>query len=209
MSTEEEKAANRAKQARFQARHPGYQRKHAARRRIKPKMAAVGDGEFRIFELADPRDPDKLPRLIGYCRRSVTPVWSNYWLAKDHSKAPWAAWLRELCSLGLQPVELPTGMFGIATGLSEHLATRLVRLRVRRMNNVVMGNPSIAPPWSLRNVAACRGNYGRLPVGCLSSDGVIHYANARQAYKSIGLRDILILVERVDFDKHGRLWFED
>jgi hypothetical protein len=139
----------------------------------------------------------------------VTPVWANFWLAKDHSKACWASWLRELASLGLEPVELKTGMLGIAVGLSESLAKSLVTLRLRQMNEVVMRNAVIAPPWSLRNILAYKDCHSPLPVGCLCPEGTFHFSSEGEAHKITGVPSLSVLVARVDFDKHGCLWFED
>ena len=209
MSTEEEKARNRAKQARFKQRHPDYGRKQKARALITPTLLTRRQAGFRIFELADPRDLDNLPRLIGYCRRDVTPVWTNFWLAKDHSKSLWASWLRELSSLGLEPVELKAGMLGIAEGLRETLAQRLVTLRLRQMNEITTRNPLFPPPWSLRNMMACKGDRTGSPVGYVCSEGTFHFRSEAIARRETAAQNIGDRVQRVDFDSQGRLWFDD
>ena len=91
MSTPEERAANAAKWLRFSKRHPRY--REAYRRRDPYKMPHTGS-KFRTFELADPRDPDQTPRLIGWCRTIVKPVWASLWSAKEISLSKWAAWMR-------------------------------------------------------------------------------------------------------------------
>jgi len=209
LSTEDEKARNRAKQARFQERHPGYRHKGDAKRQIKPTLFRDAAGKYRMFELADPRDLDELPRIIGYCKCNIDPVWANFWLAKDHSKACWASWLRELASLGLQPVELKKMVLGSVVGISKELARNLTVLRVRQMNEITTGNPLFPPPWSFRNLMTYKCQRIQQRVACLSTGRAIYFANSDEARRMTGISNVSEFIRRVDFDSQGRLWFED
>jgi hypothetical protein len=211
MSTPESRAANALKQRRFAERHPRYWKKYQKRDLFKmPNNPA----KYRTFELADPRDPQQLPRLISWCPTTVTPVWASLWSVKDISKSNWAEWLRELDSLGLFPAERVGWSLGSAFPIGWRIAHAVVSIRLRDINNRVTGSPLKAAPWILRNIEAGGPSENvTSPVGCQHPDGTVeHFATISEAARSCGIITRVCLrnwIWTISRDRKGRLWFDD
>ncbi len=216
MPTDHERERNRAKQKRFQKRHPGYIYNYVKQKRLRNPQPKKYTAKHRTFELADPRDEERLPRLIGYCKITTHPVWSALWAVKDISNSRWAAWFRELAALGLTPVE----RFGWACGsiipINRHLAHRLVAERVRHINRMTKGNPYVAPPWLLRTIEGARGRYAhQYSIGRLFSDGrVERFTGMKEAARIIGIstKNINMLtywIHTASMGADGCVWFDD
>jgi hypothetical protein len=211
MSTPEERAANVAKQRRFQERHPDYEKKRFKRN---PLMRRIEGGKFRTFELADPRDSERLPRIIGFCWANRGPVWEALWSVRCLSQSRWAAWLRELDSLNLKPVERLQWALGRVVGISRLLAHDLVAVRLRDINTRTTGDPVTPPPWLLRNIEAIGArDVVRTPVACLRPDGSISrypsIADASRANKIITEVSLRHWIWTISHDPRGNLWFDD
>ncbi len=202
MSDWEERRNLLKRQNRFQAKQPHYRDKY---RKLFPGMTLwepwTKEGIFRTFELGDPRDPDLLPRIIGYMPVSVIPVWSRFWAVKNVSKAAWASWLRELASLGLEPVDIPRHRLGLFSGLSEPLAKKLCRLLLNELSQLAaeegrasawVRNGGRYIPWLLRGL-----NFRN--IRCLLPNGTIQ----QPAHVRMSLTTVL------GTDCAGRIWFDN
>ena len=131
--------ANCAKQRRFQERHPHYLKEKCER----AKRAALLTPQFsnhrgrrstwRTYELFDPRDPERLPLIVGCASTLISPVWANLWRVRELSDTAWAAWLRELEAVGLEPAERSGWAIGSVVPISLKLGEELVRMRVKQI----------------------------------------------------------------------------
>jgi hypothetical protein len=146
MSTPDQRARNLAKQKRFKERHPGYAKKYQKR----PLYRSVRFGNYRVFELCDPRDPEQLPHVIAYMPKYVDPLWSRFWMLRDVSRSYWASWMRDLDKAGLQP-KLRHG-WAIKTSVSRSLAAQLVLERADEVARIVNCKPNTYPVWLFRPV---------------------------------------------------------
>lgn len=196
MSTEHERKLNLAKQRRFQERHPDYDRKRFKLRSIRACRFGSNWNLFRTYELADPRDEEQKPLLIGYCLRGGPP-WESLWKVKDVSYGLWASWMRDLAALRLTPVDKVGWALGRVAPLSRLLARYLVRERLKLIRTE--GQPT----WLL--------NLPRGRIARVHEDGrVQRYSSITNATQLTGLlmRDIAWWVDEVR-GRDGWKWFED
>ena len=163
---EQQRAANLAKQKRFRRQHPRYKYRHDPLH-LRKCPDEEYQASYRTFELADPRDPDMLPRVIGYARTDVAPAWDGLWSVRYLSRSRWAAWLRELETLRLKPVVRPFCTLGAVLPIGHVAAHRIVQLRLQTINEAFTGNRFKAPDWVLRNLEALDVGAGTVatPVG--------------------------------------------
>ena len=70
-----------------------------------------------------------MPRIIGLARITLNPAWANLWRVKAFSGTAWAAWLRELESVGLEPAERSGWAIGNVVPINFKLAYQLVKAR--------------------------------------------------------------------------------
>jgi hypothetical protein len=212
MPTDHQRECNRAKQKRFRQRHPGYNYRQIKRKRILNPVFRKYLAKHRTFELADPRDADRLPRVVGYCRITLHPAWSALWAAKDISRGRWAAWLRELAALDLVPVERFGWACGLVLPINRSLARRLVAARIRQISQQTTGDPRLAPPWLLRTFGNMKGRHA-CPVGRLFPDGrVERFRSIREAAERVGPSLSALIVYWVQIagaDSDGCVWFDD
>lgn len=183
MSTPEQRAKNREKQKRYYDHHPEYRALKRSRNTELTKSQKI----YCTFELADPRDEERVPRLV-YWGKLVTPVWTHLWSVKEYSHSRWAAWLRELNLLGLVPIELTGWALGRNEPLTAQLAEQLVKSRINYICRAVGHRPS----WLLNS----QGPVGRL----LPTGKVEHFSRMWKRWK---------LVHSGDKDSEGNIWFED
>jgi hypothetical protein len=210
MPTDHERDRNRAKQKQFQKRHPGYRYRYVKLKRILNPDFYDYQAHFRTFELVDPRDEEPLPRVIGYCKVTNQPVWSTLWALKDISGSHWAAWLRELATLGLTPVERLGWALGTVIPINRCLARRLAHERVKRINQLTTGKLHERPSWLLRGVD--EAPYRRHPVGRLFPDGrVERFKRMRDAVAVMGpsARAYLAYWIQTLSGPGGCIWFDD
>ena len=208
----EQRAANVAKQLRFQRQHPGYKYRHDPLRWNRRSM----DGRrpnYRTFELADPRRPG-LVRLIGYTQESVKPVWDRLWSVRELSQSRWAAWLRELDEQGLRPVEWTWLTLGTVIPIGRAVAHKIVQLRLQSINQQETGDPFTCPDSIVRNLEALDSRSTVLtPVGCLFPDGTVgRYPSVSAAAREnkIGCQvQLRHHIWTVGHDTQGRLWWDD
>ena len=210
MSTPEQRAANRAKVKRYWQNHPEYRIRN--RSEWHEKQSPVG--AYRTFELADPRDPEQLPCLIGFGLVKTVPIWKPFWDVRLLSHSKWAFWLRDLERAGLVPVERTQWSLGKFLPLSAVLSHDLVQIRLREINEKTTGDPNTPPPWSLRNMEALKnGPVIRVAVACLRPDGsVSRYASVGEAAKANDIHTEVSLrrwVWLIGYDPKGNLWFDD
>ncbi|MGA2059119.1 MAG: hypothetical protein ABSG67_01460 [Thermoguttaceae bacterium] len=210
MTTEDERRRNREKQKRFQKRHPGYNDYYCKRKRLLNPQPKKYSAQHRTFELADPRDQDRLPCIVGYCKITTFPVWSALWAVKDISNSRWAAWFRELAALGLMPVERLGWSCGSIIPISMNLAHRLVVMRIAQINRLSTGNPFTAPSWLLRDIDV--GKVRSYPVGRVYPDGrVERFASIKKAVRITGYVPFRInyWIHIAGRSSDGCIWFDD
>jgi hypothetical protein len=213
MSTEHERALNRAKQRRFQLRHfPQLMEERELRRARRPP--SLRSCSFRTFELLDPRT-DQL-RIVGCCKTPGRP-WAGLWSVRYVSRSRWAAWLRELDALNLEPKEQFGWAVGIAHPVTYTCARLLVDLRVRQINEATTGSQRIAPLWLLRlpqgfqylTPAGQEPRRRLTPVGRVHVDGRIERypttTHAKQIVRTYLVNDYVFLAATVN----GWTWFDD
>ena len=108
-------------------RHPHYNQRYLDRK--DPLCLLDKDrntpANYRTFELADPRDSNLLPCLVGYTNTFVSPVWSRFLVVAHSSQSRWAKWLLDLTALGLEPMERPLSSLGVAVPIGANSPTRL------------------------------------------------------------------------------------
>jgi len=163
---------------------------------------------YRTFELADPRDTDLVPRLVGYCRAKQRPVWKSLWALKCFSDAKWAVWFRDMEAAGVEPVEKSGWAIGIAMPIHLRLAQLLVTARVKQLYEMGSdpGNPS---PW-LCNVLRTRGK-GRRRIGRLLPDGTVErFESLCKAARAAGIAVawVSFLASTASTDAKGCTWFD-
>ncbi len=214
MPTEEQRERNRRKQKKWRDGHRNLVQARYRRRKL---LRCEYDlrhfqGQFRTFELADPRDaPDPLPRLIGYCRTRQQPVWSALWVLRNVSNARWAMWFRELESVGLKPVELKTFAVGMPVPISLRFARQVVAFRVKMVCQAATGDPRNPPPWLCNEIRVGGKGYTR-QIGRLLPDGTVQrFTSLREAARaveaSVDWIDHLAAIGGVD--SGGSTWFDD
>ena len=205
MSTAEQKTRNREKQKRFQQRHPGYNARLAKERQerqelINPKPI-IPTSDYRTYEICDPRNLEKLPVIVGYCH-ATKPVWADLWSVRHYSKSKWAAWMRKLEALGLEPEERETPWnVGVNFGVNRIIAEFAVQSRIKRICNI-MGDPD----FLLRHLFG-RSQY---PVGYVTAGEVFHFPTIKAASEATGVHQNQIkgYVSEVREVKEKR-WFDD
>ena len=74
-----------------------------------------------------------MPKIIGLARITVNPVWANLWRVKALSGTAWAAWLRELESVGLEPAERSGWAIGNVVPIKFRLGYELVKFRRKQL----------------------------------------------------------------------------
>jgi len=171
---------------------------------------------YRVFELIDPRDRDRLPKIVGHCKVPDGPVWAALWSVRNASRSRWAEWLRELDALHLKPQEVAERSLGKYVPLTFPFVRKLVDVRVRQINTLTTGDELIAPPWLLRiwrpfryptqkRLQPCR------PVGRMRRDGKVeHYPSVRAASAATELETVLIeQMVRSIVTKREWTWFDD
>jgi len=198
MSTDHERALNRAKQKRFQERHPGYQRELEKKRRANKPPQLICTGNYRTFELCDPLDSTKFPRVIAYCDYTTKPVWAKMWAVRDYSKSAWAKWFRALDKMRLEPEERESPWnVGVIHAVSEIIAAYAVRSRLRRVKMLA------GDSWLLRST------FSRVAY-LTPQTGVVRFDSIQQAAQEIGahrdtIRKYVAAIKTLD----GRTWFDD
>ncbi len=220
MPTEEERRLNRERQKRFYRRHPERKRARAMKKQLQkrifspfPKLTLAS---FRVFELIDPRDGDRLPKIVGHCKIPEGPVWTALWSVRNESRSPWAAWLRELDALHLKPEEVAERSLGKYVPLTFEFVRKLVDMRVRQINSLTTGSELIAPPWLLRiwwpfRHPGQKRLHLRRPVGRMHRDGrVEHYPTLTAASLATEIEQPHIeqLVKSV-VTRREWTWFDD
>ena len=142
--------------------------------------------KYRTFELADPRD-GKIT-LIGWGDRRATPIYKNLWAVKSYSLSKWAAWLCELESLGLEPIDTVKWR---VDWLDRRTAQRICHLR-RCEVTPQQFNPSC-------------------PVGYVLGEEVVHFDTIDDAWKETGnsLRWLRVASRLCTRDSARRRWFTD
>ncbi len=209
MSTEEQKRKNREKQARFQARHPSYRRdRNAKKAKLHPKF--VFTGRYRTFELCDPLDPEKLPRVVAYCKAAVKPIWANLWAVRHHSRSYWAQWFCKLEELELEPEERETPWnVGVTFPVPRLVVRFAVRSRIRHINTLITGGERHAPNWMLRNFEVFVSV--KQPVGCIKPSGeVLHFNSIREAARIMKVNYDWISSAASEIRVSNKcLWFDD
>ena len=103
MDIAEARAQNRAKQRTFRKKHKSAIAAAAKHRHIMSFQPPLPTATYRVYELADPREPD-LPVFVGYGKASLQPPWGALWALRNVSNGRWALWMRELESLNLTPL---------------------------------------------------------------------------------------------------------
>ena len=207
--------SNRAKVRRYAERHPDYYRKKRLRTALRKQKLLTDTSSFQTFEVADPRDPGR-PRIISWGLITNRPVWKPFLDLQDICRAPWAAWLRELSKLGLQPVERAEWSIGRILPISKKFAEQCAKTRIEQLNRLHTGNPKIAPLWLLH---IPRGRYYYVlpagekpprryvrPVGYVKDGCVERFRCIEDAPvdpKTAGL------VSWCGTDTKGRTWFYD
>jgi hypothetical protein len=215
MDIERQRELNRAKVARFYERHPRYKSSRAKLKRWRnPRYTAgLASGLFRTYELVDPRDEDRLPRVIGYCKTTTAPVWSDLWALRDISLSRWAQWFRELAALGLVPQERFGWAFGTVLAINNELAHDLVHDRIGQISMLTTGDPCRPPPWLLRTIEGQTKGARKQPVGRLLPDGrVEHFRCLIEAARATGISSCLPLHKLIYIaatDSRGCIWFDD
>ena len=210
MPTEQQRERNRATQRLFQKQHPGYSYRYVRRKRILNPVFYKHQAQHRTFELVDPRDPDQLPRVIGYCKITNDPVWSALWAMKDISNSPWAAWLRELAATGLSPVERFGWALGSVIPINRHLACRLAHERIKHINVLTTSRLYVQPPWLLRGIGAMTRNR---PTARLRPDGIVdRYPRLTDAIQVVGpsmVDRLRYWIQTIGVSPDGCIWFDD
>ncbi len=192
MPTEEERRlSNRARQKRFYQRHPERSRDRAKKKRLHKRIFNPFPSHtlatYRLFELIDPRDGDRLPKIVGHCKVPDGPVWTALWSVRNESRSRWAEWLRELDALHLKPQEVAERSLGKYVPLNLAFVKKLVDTRVRQINSWTTGSELIAPPWLLRiwrpfRYPTQKRLRSRRPIGRMHRDGrVEHYPSVKAA----------------------------
>ena len=186
---------NRAKRMRFYHRHREELRRQEKFDRI-IACKTSNSSLFRTYELADPRDEEQKPLLVGFCVRGVLP-WEALWKVKDVSYGLWASWMRNLASLRLTPVDRRGWALGRAAALPQPLAQYLVRERLKLIRTEGQ------PRWLL--------NLPRKRIGCVHEDGrVLRYPGVRYANRITGFTVLdLELWINTTRGKDGWKWFDD
>ena len=218
MSTERERARNRAKQRRFHQRHPSYckkrNREYAKRRNLYEVQAWF---THRVFELYDPRDDDRLPLVVGCCKATIDPVWSVLWFLKDYSRSCWAGWLRDLDKHGLRPACRLD--WAPRSNLPHRCARQMVKFRVAQINKRLTGNKDKSPAWLLRPIIRFRCGQGSnhharrsaQPVGCLTRNGhIIRFNSLSEASHATRINTATLgnLVDELEL-WNGWRWWDD
>ena len=127
---------------------------------------------------------------------SSSPVWKHVWNVREYSYSRWAAWLRELDSFGLSPVELSGWAIGKNAPLNPRLAQQLVRGRVAYIQQMVGCDPN----WLLNTSTR------KHPVGRKLLDGTIkHFASVAMT----GKQHCILAAHSGKLDTEGSLWWED
>ena len=201
MSTDHERALNRAKQKRFHERHPGYQAEKVRKKKARELPTLRCTGNYRTFELCDPFDPDKFPRVVTYCRVTTKPVWAKMWEVRHHSFSQWAKWFCALEKMGLEPEERETPWnVGVIFPVNLFVATYAVKSRLQRIK-ALLGVDSC---WLLRGVIPPRVAY------LTPQDGVKRFKSIAQAVRETGVsyRVIRECVSEIA-TQNGRTWFDD
>lgn len=198
MSTEHERALNRAKQKRFRERHPDYHREWEKKRQANKPLALICTGNYRTFELCDPLDPKKFPRIVAYCHHTTKPVWAKMWAVRNYSKSEWAKWFRALDKMGLKPEErISPWNVGVIHAVNEVIAEYAIRSRLRRLK-ILAGDS-----WLLRSAFS--------HVAYLTPQtGVVRFNSISQAVRETGLsqgtiKKCVTMIKTSD----GRTWFDD
>ena len=181
-------------------------------------LATVGRGGYCLFELADPRETDNAPHLIGVGEVKLRPVWANFWNLRMHSLSRWASWFCELESLGLRPVE--KYVLGRSVPFACNIARRLARMRIRSLSLQSTGNELTCPSWLYRNLDAY-DRRPKLPLGVLEiTTGEVQHYEATGRYPAWSRlrsgrnrkREDTYRWERLCLltkDSSGRIWFDD
>ncbi len=200
---------NRAKVKRFHERNPDYFKDRKKLKKLNnPTYRTENTGAFRTYELIDPRDEDRFPRVVGYCPKVVRPVWSNLWAVRAHSTSRWAEWFRELDALGLTPLERFGWALGLTLAINIQLSQSLVLSRVHRIGELTTGDPCKLPPWLLRPVEWTEDR----PVARLHADGrVERFRSLAEARKLSGVDQFIIKhwVHVASTGRDGCIWFDD
>jgi hypothetical protein len=199
---------NRDRQRRFQKRHPEWEKN---RREVKKRRAicngtytvGLGDGRYRTFELADPRDENLLPHVLGYGEVTNNAVWEPLWSVRNASRSRWAQWFRELDALYLEPKEIDGWSVGLAIPVNDHFARSALAYRRRYLNLLATGSERIAPEWLLRvDRPLC---VGRVRDGLIERFSSIKEAHAATAIPLNRLRRLI----DVSGTRDGWTWFDD
>jgi hypothetical protein len=192
LTPEQRKASQRKRAKKWWDAHP---EKHPKRIK-KIKLYVPPPQQFCTFELADPRDELKLPRLVYWGLASNKPVWKHVWDVREYSHSRWAAWLRELDSFGLLPVELSGWAIGKNASIDPRLAQQLVWLRVTYIRQMAGCDPN----WLLNRVTK------ESPIGRKLLDGTIeHFLSSSATRKN----HCTLATHSGKLDTEGSLWWED
>jgi len=166
---------------------------------------------FRTFMLADPRDaPDLAPKFVGYCRVAQRPVWSAMWALRNASNARWAAWLRELDSAGLEPMELRHWRIGAAMPINLRFIRLTLPMQVkmfcRDVNDDPRKPPTLCNELRVGGKGKCR-SVGRL----LPNWSVERFESMRAASRAVGISTDWLdyLAATCSAGKDGCTWFDD
>lgn len=198
--------SDRAKVKRFHLRHPGYAKAQHTRWRKRKQTLHVTTGKCCTFEIADPRDPYCRPRIIGVGLANCDPPWKQFNDVMDYSHGRWAAWLRELRDLGLQPVERTEWAIGRIMPVGRRFATAAASARIGLVNRAHTGSTWLAPLWLLW-IPHTVTYVGTWPTthhyGCVKDGVVKHFPQVK------GIPTMRIHLDTCGTDSQGYTWFYD
>jgi predicted DNA-binding transcriptional regulator AlpA len=101
---------------------------------------------YRVYVWEDPRDPDELPRWVGY-GPWPTP-WQSLWDFREHGTGPLFDWLRELDANGLQPKVSKFWALGRVAGCVDGVSARMVaREFIMQISRMADGNREHGPNY--------------------------------------------------------------